>query len=163
MLIECPRCAARYDVAAALIGPAGKSVRCAKCGNVWLARLPEDAQAPAEPPPQWPEPPQRAGGSIQPGDIPAPPVEAEDPALAELRAAQQVRGGKGGAGFAQFPTPSQPSEATRPRFAAAAAIGWVVTLIVLGAAGWAGYTYRDAVVQAWPPSERIYLALGLRP
>jgi hypothetical protein len=39
----------------------------------------------------------------------------------------------------------------------------VATVLFLGAAGWGGYAYRDAVMQAWPPSERVYLALGLRP
>ncbi|WP_408870539.1 zinc-ribbon domain-containing protein, partial [Elioraea sp.] len=53
--IACPSCGARYDVAAGMIGPAGKSVRCARCGHVWLARA--EGEAPAEPPAQWPEPP----------------------------------------------------------------------------------------------------------
>ncbi|WP_202614820.1 zinc-ribbon domain-containing protein, partial [Elioraea sp. Yellowstone] len=53
--IACPSCGARYDVAAGMIGPAGKSVRCARCGHVWLARA--EGEAPAERPAQWPEPP----------------------------------------------------------------------------------------------------------
>jgi len=155
MLIECPRCTARYEVADALIGPSGKSVRCAKCGTVWLAgRSPVAA---ADPPLQWPEPPRRPEGAEAPAPVPPPTTPAaprEEPALEELRAAQAAKGvaEDGGADMA-----------ARPRsLAAAAVIGWVATVAVLGAAGWGAYTYRDAVMQAWPPSERVYLALGLR-
>ncbi|WP_144186507.1 zinc-ribbon domain-containing protein [Elioraea rosea] len=153
MIIECPRCSARYDVAESLIGAAGKSVRCAKCGNVWLARRDmQDADAPV----QWPEAPQRPARA-EASEIPPSPEPAEDEALAEFREAQEGKGG-----FARFPTPPDGPPAARPRLGGAATIGWVATILVLGAAGWGAYAYRDAVVQAWPPSERVYLALGLR-
>ena len=165
MIIECPRCASRYEVADGLIGPAGKSVRCAKCSNVWLAK--PVAEAEAVPPPQWPEPPQRAGGSF-PTEIPTTPEPPEDPALAEFRDAQrpeatsQAQPGKAeGGGFARFPDVSPPPPPARPRLAGAATIGWAATVILLGAGAWAGYAWRDAVMAAWPPSQRVYLALGL--
>ena len=41
--------------------------------------------------------------------------------------------------------------------------GWVLTVLVLAGTGWAGYARRDAVMHVWPPSERVYAALGLRP
>jgi hypothetical protein len=41
-------------------------------------------------------------------------------------------------------------------------IGWIATAAILGSACWGAYAYREAVMQAWPPSERVYLALGLR-
>ncbi|MCU0984907.1 MAG: zinc-ribbon domain-containing protein [Acetobacteraceae bacterium] len=155
MLIECPRCAARYAVADGLIGPAGKSVRCAKCGNVWLARRQD--QPADEAPLQWPESPKRPARDE--AAIAAEPEKPEDPALAEFRAAQD-EGAK--ARFARFPETPADEPAARPRTASAALIGWVVTIGILGAAGWGAYAYRDAVMQAWPPSERVYLALGLR-
>ncbi|MGA7326213.1 MAG: zinc-ribbon domain-containing protein, partial [Rhodomicrobium sp.] len=40
MIIECPACTTRYDIKAQ-IPPAGRTVRCAKCGNVWRA-LPDN-------------------------------------------------------------------------------------------------------------------------
>lgn len=147
MRIECPRCAARYEVADRLIGPAGKSVRCAKCGAVWLAG--GSAARVPEPPPQWPEPPQRPAVSQT---SPAPLEPREDPALAEFRAAQSA---KDAAEAARPPS--------RPRSLMPAAIlGWVATVAVLGAAAWGAYAHREAVIEAWPPSERVYLALGLR-
>ena len=39
MIIECPACTTRYDIKADL-PPAGRTVRCAKCGTVWRA-MPE--------------------------------------------------------------------------------------------------------------------------
>ncbi len=154
MIIECPRCTARYDVAETLIGQAGKSVRCAKCGNVWLARreaVEDDA------PVQWPETPQRPPRSETAAEIPPTPEPAEDEALAEFRDAQQGKGG-----FAKFPAPGDAPSPSRPRLGGAATIGWLATVLVLGAAGWGAYAYRDAVMEAWPPSQRVYLALGLR-
>ncbi|WP_291298385.1 zinc-ribbon domain-containing protein [Elioraea sp.] len=165
MIIECPRCTSRYEVADGLIGPAGKSVRCAKCSNVWLAR--PVGEADTAPPPQWPEAPQRAGGSF-PTEIPVTPEPPEDPALAEFRDAQRPESGgsgmagkKEGGGFARFPDPSEPPPPPRPRLGGAATIGWAVTVILLGAGAWAAYSWRDAVMEAWPPSQRVYLALGL--
>lgn len=147
MRIECPRCAARYEVADGLIGPAGKSVRCAKCGAVWLAG--RSADLAPEPPPQWPEPPQRP--VMPPPPPPPPPPPREDPALAEFGAAQAAKGRD------EAPPPPRPRS-----LMPAAILGWVATLLLLGAAAWGAYAHRDAVIEAWPPSERVYLALGLR-
>ena len=51
MHIICPYCATSYAIDLATLGAAGRTVRCSKCKEVWLAR-PEDAvemaaQAPA--------------------------------------------------------------------------------------------------------------------
>jgi len=156
MLIECPRCTARYELADGLIGPAGKSVRCAKCGNVWLARGLED---PADDAPlQWPESPQRPARDEVAGA--AQSVKAGDPALAEYRTAQDEAGKPG---FARFPGKPGDESAFKTRAAAAGLIGWAVTVVILAAGGWGAYAYREAVMKAWPPSERVYLALGLWP
>jgi hypothetical protein len=41
--------------------------------------------------------------------------------------------------------------------------GWLVTIIVLAALCWAAYGWRDQIMQSWPPSIRVYAALGLTP
>ncbi|MGJ5206053.1 MJ0042-type zinc finger domain-containing protein [Bradyrhizobium sp. HKCCYLR20261] len=47
MFIVCPHCTTSYAIDVATLGMAGRSVRCARCKEVWLAR-PEDAvEAPA--------------------------------------------------------------------------------------------------------------------
>jgi predicted Zn finger-like uncharacterized protein len=41
MQIVCPNCATSYRVETSSLGPAGRSVRCVRCRNVWFARDPE--------------------------------------------------------------------------------------------------------------------------
>jgi predicted Zn finger-like uncharacterized protein len=49
MPIVCPHCTTSYNVDPATFGPAGRTVRCARCKEVWLAR-PQDAFAMAAAP-----------------------------------------------------------------------------------------------------------------
>src|ERR1700733_12659708 len=42
MHIICPHCTTTYGIDLATLGPAGRTVRCSRCKEVWLAR-PEDA------------------------------------------------------------------------------------------------------------------------
>jgi predicted Zn finger-like uncharacterized protein len=50
MQIICPHCSTSYGINAASLGEAGRTVRCARCKEVWLAR-PEDAVEFANPAP----------------------------------------------------------------------------------------------------------------
>ena len=47
------------------------------------------------------------------------------------------------------------------RLSGSVAAGWVATVLIVGGVAWAGVTRRDSVMQAWPPTERLYSALGL--
>src|SRR5262249_52156312 len=49
MHIVCPHCTTSYAINLATLGEAGRTVRCARCKEVWLAR-PEDANEPAAQP-----------------------------------------------------------------------------------------------------------------
>ncbi len=40
MRIECPSCAAGFEVSPAALGPNGRTVRCAACKNTWFAEAP---------------------------------------------------------------------------------------------------------------------------
>ena len=42
-------------------------------------------------------------------------------------------------------------------------VGWVVSLVIWGVVIWAAYAYRSEIMDAWPPSQRLYAALGLGP
>lgn len=84
MRIECPNCAAAYDVPESMLSP-GRQVRCARCGQGW---------APVAAPP--PEPAPRRSGTA-----PVQPVSALSVGLPPLRpeplkrAGPEPRGGHG--------------------------------------------------------------------
>lgn len=40
-------------------------------------------------------------------------------------------------------------------------LAWLVTLVVLVGAAWGAVAFRVPIAQAWPPSQRVYDALGL--
>ncbi|HEY2659241.1 MAG TPA: DUF3426 domain-containing protein [Caulobacteraceae bacterium] len=49
MILTCPECATRYFVADDRIGPEGRTVRCASCGNKWQARPDEPLELASSP------------------------------------------------------------------------------------------------------------------
>jgi hypothetical protein len=61
----------------------------------------------------------------------------------------------------QLPMPAPPAP-VRKGASALSIFAWVLTLAVLGGAGYAAITWRTQVVAAWPPSERVFAALGLQ-
>ena len=131
MRIACTNCAAVYELPPERVRP-GRSVKCARCGTVWL---PAGA---AEPPPEIvaaPEPP--------PEPEPEPPIVETVP----------ERGPE--------PPPEPEPHPVRPPSRLPVLLGWAVTVLLLVALGWAAVTYRGAVMAAWPPSERAYRALHL--
>ncbi len=163
MRISCPNCSAEYDVPDTALAAGPRMLRCARCGHSFRAALPEPpateaapgslpesqmnsrsesavtavapaVEAPAEAPPPLPPPPLAQHGA-EPQPIPPPPSGAS----AEDRLGQ---------------APASPPD----RFAVA---GWVLTVLVLGLAAYAGYAFRADVMEAWPPSQRLYALLGL--
>ena len=66
MQIICPHCTTSYAIDLATLGTAGRTVRCSRCKEVWLAR-PEDAVEVAAPVPAMAE----AGGSSAEADAAA--------------------------------------------------------------------------------------------
>jgi predicted Zn finger-like uncharacterized protein len=46
MLIVCPNCASRYEIAEAKIGTGGRKVRCASCQTTWQIEAPQAVDAP---------------------------------------------------------------------------------------------------------------------
>jgi predicted Zn finger-like uncharacterized protein len=87
MILTCPNCAKRYQVADGAIGPAGRTVRCAACGQAWH-------QAPAsETPDQDPlvaPPPPRPAQPTAPPPPPPPPPSWVEPAPSRPRAVEEV-------------------------------------------------------------------------
>src|ERR1700719_1474561 len=88
MQIVCPHCATSYAIDAMALGAAGRTVRCSRCKEVWLAR-PQDATAPAsaasaitEPGFQGQDTVAEEWERLAEGDDDQPPPEIESPPLA---------------------------------------------------------------------------------
>ncbi len=77
MILTCPQCATRYQADAAKFPAAGRSVRCAKCGNVWHQIGPEPQPDPdAEIFVQEPEAPAAVDHRRAPEPEPPPAIAA---------------------------------------------------------------------------------------
>ena len=67
-----------------------------------------------------------------------------------------------------LPEPSLPFPplAAKPRLLRVGTLvlaGWAISLVLLAGLGWGSVRWRDSVMRVWPPSERLYAALGLAP
>jgi predicted Zn finger-like uncharacterized protein len=140
MRITCPNCAAVYDVPAERLA-GGRTVRCARCGSGWVPPVGESALEPQPVPAATPEVakrelPEAAIPSLPEPESASPPAPAA-PADGRLRRLLAVR----------FPVP--------------VLLAWVGSLVLLGMMVGAMIAWRLDVMRAWPPSERLYSALGL--
>lgn len=138
MHITCPACATAYKISDRLMRP-GRRARCAKCGEEWV---PFDDSAEIPPAPPLPK-------------TLAPATESSSPAGLErlgppLLAAE--RDGRDGEDAPERPPPHP-----------AIWLGWALSLAVVGFALWGATHDRARVMTTWPPSERLYGALGLTP
>ena len=138
MRIVCPSCSAAFEVPETRLAP-GQVVRCARCSADWT-------------PLAVPEPAVLAQ-SVEPLEQPLPTRSAE-PATPMTPAVQA--------------TPSKGRLALlldRLSFASAGEpaliAGWAASIAVLLILVWAAVAWRSDVMRAWPPSERLYTALGL--
>jgi predicted Zn finger-like uncharacterized protein len=140
MILTCPRCATRYQVDAGKFPPAGRNVRCAKCGHVWhqFGPAPEfDAETVAREP------------SSAPHHETAVPT-APDVAHAPMRAIR--------APLAQ----EEQDEVRASRLGGAAVVaGWLLLVALVVAIGWAAVVFRDSVATWLPQSASLYAAAGL--
>jgi predicted Zn finger-like uncharacterized protein len=109
----------------------GQAVRCARCAREWV------------PSPDAPEAPMDA------------PVEAKPAAAA-----------------APLPPPPEPEvipPAPRPRMLRPSTsranvvllLAWAASIVAVLLLAWGAYAERSAIMRAWPPSIRLYAALGL--
>jgi len=163
MLIICPSCASRYEIAEAKIG-AGRKVRCPKCRATWQIEaraadevLPSDLAAALPDLPPAPSPEQTAAEledelrraaeieAVTPGSSdsadPAPEVAAPAPAPAQRKRRRAA-------------TP-QPARTRRP--AAAAGLVILAGIAVIGLGLW----QRASVVTVMPQFASLYAAIGL--
>lgn len=166
MLIVCPNCASRYEIAEAKIGAGGRKVRCASCQTTWQIEAPQVAEAPptndvlqsdldaAIPDlPSAPTPEQTAA-ELEEELRRAGEIDADISAIAAERA--EVRQPDAS------PPPRKRSWAgARNRLAhlpsAAASVLVMVGIAILGL----GFWQRERVVRAMPQFADLYAKIGL--
>jgi predicted Zn finger-like uncharacterized protein len=147
MRIVCPSCSVAYDVPDSLL-TAGRTTRCARCGGEWVpvqaaAVEPDPAPAPAG------DPPQPAGDASTATAAPEGRV-SDNPPVAEAPAPRSSA------------TDRLALRSARPPSRLRVRLAWLLSLALLGFLGWAAYAWRAEVVEAWPPSARVYDAFGMR-
>ena len=59
------------------------------------------------------------------------------------------------------PDPPAPRNDQRRLVLLAPIGGWALSLALLGMIGWSAIHWRTQIQATWPPSERLYAALGL--
>lgn len=171
MIVSCPACATRFSLDAALLGDAGRNVRCAKCAHKWKQLPPKlespDGAAsdpltePASPAPASPPAPPPATAAIQPetsgtavlaGDAGAEPPAEIPPAPPRPRTPQRPTG------------PITVPPKLRPVMPRRRGIMWPAYLLVVGILiGLAGamFYFRAEIARAVPAFDVVYSLMGI--
>jgi predicted Zn finger-like uncharacterized protein len=138
MRIVCPHCAAAYDVPDGLL-TGHKAVRCARCTKEWrplgLQAAPATIATIEERPVAVPPAP----AIVQAPRPPRRSVDLGPMAIDRLMA-----------------TPQRKSRA-----GLALGLAWLTSIVLVAALLAASYAERATVMAVWPPSVRLYAALGL--
>jgi predicted Zn finger-like uncharacterized protein len=133
MILTCPECSTRYNANDAAFQPAGRRVRCAKCGHAWHQ-----------------DPP------VIEDDIGIVDADPEpEPAAPQPAAAPQAPQGEAA------PVPDAPAHRAG-RFERLGMIaGWAGLVIAILVIGVGAVSYRQQVARMWPQSASLYKVLGL--
>jgi predicted Zn finger-like uncharacterized protein len=134
MILTCPECTTRYQTDAAF-PPAGRKVRCAKCGHVWHQEGPQ------------PEPEPEIEIAPPPRATPAPELVTRGAYVAPAAVAPVVE------------APPQKKSAIWERLGLVA--GWLGLAAVILVIGGAALSYRQTIATLWPQSASLYSGLGL--
>ncbi len=147
MILTCPSCATRYQIDEAKFPPAGRQVRCAKCGHVWHQDTPvAEAPVPETPPPEEPAPVE-AKPALEQSEQP----EQPEPMLRALRPQQGAPAPAHG--------PPRARRALLPMLGVA--LGWIGLIAVVLLIGLSAVRYRQEITVIWPQSAGVYSSLGM--
>lgn len=142
MLLTCPQCSAKYNVADGAIPPSGRTVRCAACGNSWRA-LPEGA----------------IGYQATPAKAPSAAEAKKAGLLTKLGlGSKKAKRGK-----------LEPHEMARKKaldqikatHRLAAGLPWAISLSLLIGAMAGAAIYRTDIVRLWPKSATAFAVVGM--
>lgn len=140
MILTCPACSTRYYADDGLIGPNGRSVRCAACGNTWFAeaQLVLDASV---------------GGG---GPRPALTRDQVERMRRSQTASAAAAPSSAAARFRQ-----QQAERMRRERVRASLVTWGATGAAIAATAAGVVAVRQDVAELWPNSASAFTALGL--
>lgn len=150
MILTCPSCSTRYTVDAAKFPAAGRTVRCAKCGNSWHQPGPEPEPAPA------PEEFAVEAAAVTP--VPAAPAAPVAPTPEPEEIFAPATGTRAYAPAAQLPTERPRGQGLQTM---AVAAGWIGLIAVVLLIGYSAVRYRQDIATIWPQSAGVYSGLGL--
>ena len=156
MRIVCPSCQATYEVPDSALARGPRAVRCARCGTEWTPE--PGATAPA---PVAAAPPEIVPPEIVPPEATQPP-EPPAPTMPPLRPEPRLTSYRPRTGQHEDDESLPPRDDELRLSRHSAMIAWIVSVVLLAVIGWAAVAWRTEVMAAWPPSERLYVALGLR-
>ena len=132
MILTCPECRTRYQIDAANLPPAGRKVRCAKCGHLWHQAAPQRELEPA--------PGHEVSGAVMAVASSAAPARFERATI-------------------NFTSAGRARRPWAERLGLVA--GWSGFLAILLVAGWTGIRFRQEIVALWPQSSSLYELLGI--
>jgi predicted Zn finger-like uncharacterized protein len=139
MILTCPACGTRYQVDEANFPPAGRQVRCAKCGHGWY----QPGPAPAEDMPDLAATP--------------PSAEPERESPAEPSLPDAPREGFG----APFAPPPAPKDRMPWSDRLLLAAGWLALAAAVLLIGFSALRYRQQISEIWPQTASVYRGMGL--
>jgi len=149
VILTCPQCSTRYQTDAAKFQPAGRNVRCAKCGHVWHQDAPApdpdiDSEALADETP--PEPGAAIPIATQEAEAPLSRPQTFTPSPVMMRDRAQT----------SFAEPS------KLPMRLAIGLGWLGLIAIILLIGWSALRFRQQIVAVWPQSASLYSAVGLK-
>ena len=144
MILSCTSCGTRYSVDGAKFPAAGRTVRCAKCGNSWH----QAAETPSETLPEPENPSTVPGQDVRPAQEDTQGFESFS-----ANSASSTRAYAPAAAVAQPRAPIGPIVAV--------AVGWAALIGVVLLIAVLAVRYRQTVATIWPQSAGVYSGLGL--
>jgi predicted Zn finger-like uncharacterized protein len=152
MILTCPQCSTRYQTDAAKFAPSGRTVRCAKCGQVWH----QDAPA-AEPDPAS----DVFVAEAPPEPVVAPPVMPA-PAPVEVAVARPAAYAPNPVMSRERAVPAAPRAPSNLPMRLAVGAGWLGLVAIVLLIGWSALRFRQQIATVWPQSASLYSAVGLK-
>lgn len=188
MILVCPNCSSRFKVKPEALGDAGRTVRCAKCGNKWHAGRedlidPEDVKSLSAAAKAGKQPAAKkavakkaaAPKAREPEEAPPPPADEPDDDFPDRGPDDMGPEDDDDLGAPPPPPmmdgpepPPIPSESdfaprsTVPMRRKSPLAAWIVLFLIVLVSGAAAYSFQKQIVSLYPPATKIYHTFGIQ-